>query len=272
MVKKSRSASKPAPKGRKPAKPKKPVDAVESDSQAAETESTGEAEPAAETASPPEDDLQHKYDRLSKQHDRVKKANAKRHKFQNVVDQATQGVKSAQAALKKAIGDRDRSVLELDHVIEDVKSGQQVLPGTEDDGDETSGTTPTVATPVGTADNWPISELGNKRLKEIVGADVFSQAKESGDPIGLSDKQLESLESHDWATIGDLEKTMREDSWWHKKVAKNPDAQIIQRVTSTLLAFRKVHPHAEPPATVLEKLAEQNSTKEVEKTEPASAA
>jgi len=186
-------------------------------------------------------------------------------RFQHEVDECHQGVKSAQAAHKAAIGDRDKAVLELGRVIEDAKSGQQLLPGTEDDDETTSVAVAPV--PAGETESWPIDTLGNKKLKGIVGAAAFAAAKNHDDPIGLSDSQLDKLVKSEFNTIGELEKKMQEDSWWHNKVAKDPAAAIIQRVISSLIAFRKVHPKAEPTPTVLDKL---NAITEPEtKVEPA---
>lgn len=210
-----------------------------------------------------DEDLETKVARLEKQACRVTKAHVAVKKAQTKVDLNEQAVKSAQATLKASIGARDRAVLELGRIIDDVKSGQQVLPGTDEDESE-SQSNPAVE-PSGTAENWPISILGNKQLKLVVGDEAFAAAKNSDDPIGLSDKQIEALEAAEFPTIGELEKQMRENSYWHAKVAKNPAAAIIQRVISSLLAFRKVNPiHAndepdEKSQTILESLAEKNA-------------
>ena len=57
-------------------------------------------------------------------------------------------------------------------------------------------------------------------------------------------KEWVDSESADIATIGDLEKVMKADSWWWKTIslANDGHAQIVQRVISTLLAFRSVNP------------------------------
>ncbi len=205
-----------------------------------------------------------KLDKLTRQSDRIVKAEGRVERLQNKVAQSTQAQKVATAQLKSDIGARDKAVVEMQRVIKDVRAGQQCLPGTdEDDAGDEQITTQAAEVP-GSSENWPISELGAKRIKLIVGSEAFESAKTADDPIGLSDKQIEKLEAADFTTIADLEKQMREDSWWHKKVAADSGAAIIQRVISTLLAFRKIHPletQLEAPVTetVLEKLAVANS-------------
>lgn len=187
----------------------------------------------------------------SKYIQRVAKANSRLHKFQSKVAMAEADVEQAKGVLKKAIGDRDGAVIELQKVIE----GQQTLPGMEDANDPIE-----AVSVVGDFTVWPISELGSKQLAKIVGKEVVEACKSRGEPIGLTDKVLEKLESADIATIFDLEKQMREKFAWYEILAKSADAEIVTRVVNSLNEFRRVHPQGEtqPKKTIVESLAEKN--------------
>ncbi len=262
-MKKKASKSKASPK-------EAPVD----DTKALEVEADASVAETPTVPVVPEEDLQKKYDKIVGRMDVVKRAEKNLKKWQNKVAQSTQQKKQSEAQLKSDIGARDKAVIELQRLVDDLGTGQGWLPGMEET--PAAGATTVEATSavlaVGSSENWPISELGVKRLKVICGAEAFDKQKDIDDPIGLSDKQLESLEAAEFATINDLEKKMREDSWWHAKVAKNPQAAIIQRVISSLLAFRKVHPLEEKTPTVLEKLAEQTASEAEKNPETATAA
>lgn len=86
-----------------------------------------------------------------------------------------------------------------------------------------------------------ITSLLTKEMKKIVGKDEVQAAKERGEPIGMTDKQIEVLEAQGWTTIGTLEKAMRENAWWHKEL-KGFGPDKIDRLTITLAAFRRAHP------------------------------
>jgi hypothetical protein len=229
-----------------------------------------EAAPDASDAKPdaqPVDDLQTRFDALTKRMARIIKSRTRLGKMQNIVDQKEQAKKTADAELKAAVGDRDKATIELERVIDDDKAGQAPLPGVEEqlEADE----------PVASgAAEWPITVLGSKELAAVVGDDVISRQKEIEDPIGLTEAQLEKLESAcESTTVAGLEKWIAGDSWWHQKIKGFGD-KAIQRVVSTLVAFRAVHPMQqaeaeveEKPPTILESLAEKNDAAKTE--EPA---
>jgi hypothetical protein len=203
-----------------------------------------------------------KLDTLTRRSGRILKAEERLEKLQNKVSQSTQAHKAAGAQLKSDIGARDKAVVEMQRIIKDVRSGQGVLPGTDDDDESVGAAAESTAEAVsldGDADTWPISELGAKRIKAIAGPEVVESAKDSVDPIGLSDKQLEKLESAEFPTIGALEKAMRENAWWWKAIANDGASAVVQRVISTLNAFRSVNPHQERTPTILENLAKANA-------------
>jgi len=229
-----------------------------------------EAAPDASDEKPdaqPADDLQTRFDALSKRMARIIKSRARLGKMQNIVDQREQAKKTADAELKAAVGDRDKATIELERVIDDDKAGQAPLPGVEDqlEADE----------PVASGGGeWPITVLGSKELAAVVGDDVIARQKEIEDPVGLTEAQLEKLESAcESTTVAGLEKWIASDSWWHKKIKGFGD-KAIQRVVSTLVAFRAVKPMQqavaeveEKPPTILESLAEKNDAAKTE--EPA---
>lgn len=212
-------------------------------------------QPAAET-------IDAKCERLTKRLERIEKARRRLAKHQNNVEQAEQHKKAADAKLKAAVGERDKAVREMERVIDDDRAGQSPLPGMEDADDEPAEgrATPAETAAAGTAQEWPISELGSKQLAKIVGADTVQAAKDRDEPIGLSPDQLGKLEAAEIATIGDLEKQMREKRDWWQIVAKAQDAKIVTRVVDSLGAFRRAHPESEGrPETVVERLAAKNA-------------
>lgn len=58
---------------------------------------------------------------------------------------------------------------------------------------------------------------------------------------GITEKAAESLESQECGTIGALEKRMREDEQWHRKLDGFGE-QKINKLIDALLAFRKDNP------------------------------
>jgi hypothetical protein len=93
----------------------------------------------------------------------------------------------------------------------------------------------------------PITELGKKKLKQLVGAEEFDRAKNSEEPIGLTDGQLETIEGEGCQTIADLEKKLREYPLFLQDL-KGFGAAAQNRLTASLLAWRKVNPQPEVPA------------------------
>ena len=91
---------------------------------------------------------------------------------------------------------------------------------------------------------YPLSDLSTKSIKSIVGDDEFERAKNTDDPIGLSDKILEKLAQSakdELKSVQDLEAWMRADAYWHDKISGCGE-KGIQRIVSTLAAFRRVRP------------------------------
>ncbi len=208
--------------------------------------------PAVEAASGNEATPNAKPDALneapSKRMAEIEKANRRLHKFQSAVAEKEADLDVAKGNLKKAIGNRDAAVVDLQKAIE----GQRSLPGMEEIVDP-----PEETAPVGSADNWPISELGSKQLAKLVGDDVVEACKNRGEPIGLSKNTLDKLESAELATIADLETRMREKSFWWETLAKSADAAIVTRVVDSLREFRAKHPQ-ESSQTIVESLAAKN--------------
>ena len=143
-------------------------------------------------------------------------------------------------------------------MIDDDKAGQLPLPGVEEQlDDEPEATEPVSAS--GT--DWPLSVLGTTALRGVIGKEVVEQQKAIEDPIGLTGIQLDKLVSAcESNTLAGLEKWIAADAWWHQKI-KGFGEKAIQRVVSTLTAFRRAKPmqaEEERLPTILEALATQN--------------
>lgn len=210
---------------------------------------------AVATTPAPEESTEQRCDRLTKRLERIEKARRKLAKHQNAVEQAEQAKKTADAKLKATIGERDKAVHEMERTIDDDRAGQAPLPGM-DDADEPE--TEPANVEAGDSSNWPISELGAKQLKKIVGAEVFEAAKEREEPIGLSPDQLGKLEAAEIGTIADLEQTMRDKRDWWVILAKAQDAKIVTRVVDSLAAFRRANPQEARKPTLVERLQAKN--------------
>jgi seryl-tRNA synthetase len=87
----------------------------------------------------------------------------------------------------------------------------------------------------------PISVLAQKQMIKLVGQDAWQAAKDKEEPFGLAKGELEILETAEIATVGDLEKRMREDAWWHKKLPKMGEKKIAKLV-ETLRVWRTKFP------------------------------
>lgn len=216
---------------------------------------TPEADNSVATTPAPEESTEQRCDRLTKRLERIEKAQRKVAKQQNAVEQAEQAKKTADAKLKASQGERDKAVRELERVIEDDRAGQAPLPGMDDDAEAEAEPT---TEPAETSENWPISELGAKQLKKIVGAEFFDAAKAREEPIGLSPDQLGKLEAAEIGTISDLEQTMREKRDWWIILAKAQDAKIVTRVVDSLAAFRMHNKQPERGSTLVERMQAKN--------------
>lgn len=100
---------------------------------------------------------------------------------------------------------------------------------------------PVLPSVVDPAISSPITELGKKKLKQLVGAEEFDRAKNSEEPIGLTDGQLETIEGEGCQTIADLEKKLREYPLFLQDL-KGFGAAAQNRLTASLLAWRQVNP------------------------------
>lgn len=158
--------------------------------------------------------------------------------FQSKVDEAKGELKAAKERWEQL-------VCVMQQVITDAKSGQQSLPFPDPDSDAAdSSTANAAATASNATDSTPIplSVLLVKNIRETVGVTAFESAKNSEDPIGLSQVQLDKLETAcESSTLGGLEKWISGDPWWHDKITGFGD-KAITRLISTIAAYRRVHP------------------------------
>lgn len=210
------------------------------ESSSAATETETQAGTAATEAPPADDELTVAKKSLARISAASDHANILRGRLEEAEDDAREA-KGREKSCREVL---DKAEKELSRVIADVKSGQQVMEFDDDVSITCLGPTSeyqvTAAEP---SQDWMISELNAKAIKKLVGADAMEAAKEQDDPIGLSESQLDKFEQVDVKTICGLEKFMREDAFWHQKIKGFGDA-AIQRVISTLTAFRKVNPQA----------------------------
>lgn len=147
-------------------------------------------------------------------------------------------VDEAKAELKAARERWEQLVCVLQQIITDAKSGQQELPFPDPEEQPESELTGSIAT----EPDWSLTCLSQREIGTYVGADVVSSQKDQEDPIGLTDAQLEKLESAcEGTTVQHLEKWISADAWWHKKISGFGE-KAITRVISTLAAFRRVKP------------------------------
>lgn len=198
-------------------------------------------------------ELQKENQRLMKERKLIGDANDLVKRKQSERDIADAKVAEAKGAAKKKQGELDKAVAELSRIISDMKAGQNQLPfddvprstETSPKNDETSknpsspGTLDVKSEPI-----YPLDSLGSKAMKELVGAEDFDRAKDEEDPIGLSDKVLEKLAhsaKDELKSVQDLEAWMRADAYWHQKISGCGE-RGIQRIVSTLAAFRRARP------------------------------
>lgn len=219
-------------------------------------------ETAPETSPPIPDELQTKFTRQAEHLQEIEEANQKVKELNSLVVECEAEVKAAKGRLSEAQSERDAAVRVLSQIIDDSKSGQgKLFPAAEIAAANGVGLKSTLTTAVGEvpirdgdvapeqhyptlADSFtPLSVLSAKQIKQLVGADAFNAAKDSIEgPVGLSDKQLEKLEAAcESDTLQGLEKWIAGDSWWHDKIPGFGEA-AISKVTSTIMAYRRVHP------------------------------
>lgn len=183
----------------------------------------------------------------------------------------------AESAMKQAKGLRDSAkekydslVSEFMGMLRDSAIGQKRL-DFEGGGDgqtllaesETDGVTVKIyagdgfmtADPAKTA---PITELGTKFIKNLLGGEEFARWKDREEPVGLTDKQIDDLAGTELHTIADLESKMKASQFWEKDSGLG--AKTADRVVNTLFAWRQHHPHVEPAAEVAAESPEDSET------------
>lgn len=177
------------------------------------------------------------------------------------LNEAESDVRAAKGREKECRENLDRAEIELNRIIDDSRSGQQRLPFGDSDGpsgekalyvngaktevpggDVAGFIVKDAVKALSSATSFPISELSIKAMSKLVGDDEMQRQKDQEDPLGLTSSQLEKLqESYDMKTVEDLEKMIREDAFWHKSL-NGFGEKGIQRIVSTLVAFRRVNP------------------------------
>lgn len=89
--------------------------------------------------------------------------------------------------------------------------------------------------------------------------------------FGLTENQCKKLVESELEirTIGKLEKLMREDEWWMRKI-KGVGTDTTDKITDALLAFRKKHPvpSADEPEAPKDTTAAQTAEQKPEATSP----
>lgn len=154
------------------------------------------------------------------------------------VDRLERYIGDLDADRKEAKEDLKKAVATLRACVIRRKTGQKELFTPQDLAQTTA---PVVAAVIDEGASADIRMLLGKEIKKIVGPEEFQAAKDRGEPIGMTEKQVEVLEAQGWTTIGQLEKALRENAWWHKEL-KGFGPDKIDRLTITLAAFRRAHP------------------------------
>lgn len=179
---------------------------------------------------------------------RINAASELANKRREYLEDAASEVRAAKAREKECREDLDNAEKALSKVIADAKHGHGHLPF--DDAANAAlpsqtCTDPIAANPTSAQSDgepiFPLVELSAKMIKKLIGDEEFQTLKDQEDPVGLSDNQLEKFAEHDIETVQGLEKWMREDAHWWDRISGFGE-KAIQRVISTLAAFRRVHP------------------------------
>jgi outer membrane murein-binding lipoprotein Lpp len=87
----------------------------------------------------------------------------------------------------------------------------------------------------------PISVLGQKDMIALAGQDAWESAKNRDEPFGMAKGELAILEENEITTIRKLEKTMRENEWWHRDIKKFGEKKVAKLI-ETLRVFRGKYP------------------------------
>lgn len=160
------------------------------------------------------------------------------------------GLKEISAGLTFGLGPID--VSELAKFAK--KNGRLIVTDAQflpEDGDDEEGEGPTFD------DHEDVGPMPRSRKKKTPGAVKGDEgaAKSMYELVkhGLSKKKVDALaEAAGGSKIGDLEKLMRDDAWWHKK-AKGIGESWIDRVNDALLSFRRQHPvPTDDPPTIFD--------------------
>ena len=212
--------------------------------------------------------VQAERDRYKTQLDSMLTVKKKLGAAQDKVSKAEADFEVCDAARKKAKAAVAGAVANELSIVARFIRGEQLLP--LEDADAQQVPEQSSAAPVSNdhAAAESIDALLAKNIKKLVTPEVFDRAKDSDNPIGMTEKQLDILKSKDVKTISDLEKLMRENEWWHRDL-KGIGPDKINRLTDTLLAFRQVYPVPSEPEKPAEKPSGK-STADVQKsfTEP----
>lgn len=198
------------------------------------------AQPAAEVEKPATDHMS----LINEQNDLAKG-------YRKILEDAQSEVRAAKGREKEARENLDNAEKELSRIIDDAKAGQGRLDF------EGSRSSPFPDSPLAdvvsvkkasegkpVATKTPISDLGAKKLKKLIGAEEFDAWKDREDPVGLSDSQIDKLVDAEIETVESFEKHIRENPNWHRDI-KGFGEKAIQRIVSTLVAYHKVNPVVE---------------------------
>lgn len=181
----------------------------------------------------------------------IREVNAKVVRIQEQLEYAESELKEAKAYRDQVREDLLRASKELTTLISDSASGQRRL---DFDGNKNTTTSGCASGSSAQSDDscddlqlpakeepFPLNDLSQKAIKALVGSEEFERFKSQEDPIGLSPAQLEKLEEQDIATVQELEQKLREKRDFLQSIKGFGDA-VINRVISTLTAFRSKHP------------------------------
>lgn len=212
---------------------------------------SAEADPEKAAVAESLDELRKQRDKYKTQFEQVLGWKKKLLVAQSKVASAEAAFETSDAARKKAKAAVDAAIAKELEIVAKFTSGDQLLPFEDADDEQapnvvnSTATAATEAAPfipgVDPAEAEPITVLLAKNMKKICGAEEFEAAKNRGEPIGMTEKQLDVLDGMGWDTIGKFEKAIRENAWWHKEL-KGFGPDKIDRLTITLAAFRRVYP------------------------------
>lgn len=157
-----------------------------------------------------------------------------------IVDKFALMVKAAEEKKKAAASEFKIAETRYRSAVNDLvklSRGQKVVPSTEGRLGE-----PQLDSDAG---KWPLSQLGQKEIKAVVGDEEFEAAKKRDEPLGLTPAQIQKFADVKLVTIADLEARMVElPKEWFFPVSNTIDSKVAQRVIATIGAVRRKHPAA----------------------------